>query len=144
MIVLIQLFLEFIYLMRSLRFRTKHLLPRAAHQTPLRNPHVMKPLLLSIPRIHKKIATLLTFPLQETLYLKQEVIVMLTIGEFSKISHLTLKTLRYYDEIGLLYLIVIRYRIPLYWLITIFKKYTNGLSIYNIRGIHYLKMNMSF
>ncbi|MFJ6209230.1 MerR family DNA-binding transcriptional regulator [Lysinibacillus sp. NPDC092081] len=27
---------------------------------------------------------------------------MLTIGEFSKISHLTLKTLRYYDEIGLL------------------------------------------
>ncbi|MFJ7951721.1 MerR family transcriptional regulator [Lysinibacillus sp. NPDC096418] len=27
---------------------------------------------------------------------------MLSIGEFSKISHLTLKTLRYYDEIGLL------------------------------------------
>ncbi|MFT9817295.1 MerR family transcriptional regulator [Lysinibacillus sp. NPDC056185] len=27
---------------------------------------------------------------------------MLTIGEFSKVSHLTLKTLRYYDEIGLL------------------------------------------
>lgn len=27
---------------------------------------------------------------------------MLSIGEFSKISHLTMKTLRYYDEIGLL------------------------------------------
>ncbi|WP_235616207.1 MerR family transcriptional regulator [Lysinibacillus parviboronicapiens] len=27
---------------------------------------------------------------------------MLSIGEFSKISHLTLKTIRYYDEIGLL------------------------------------------
>ena len=27
---------------------------------------------------------------------------MLSIGEFSKISHLTMNTLRYYDEIGLL------------------------------------------
>ncbi len=30
---------------------------------------------------------------------------MLSIGEFSKISHLTLKTIRYYDEIGLLKLL---------------------------------------
>ena len=46
----------------------------------------------------------LTLPLRQCVYFKKEkvVIIMLSIGEFSKICKVSTKTLRYYAEIGLI------------------------------------------